>query len=202
MTPIDSSTAFAPLRHPERQRARWLRRSFGAGLLLIAALGAGSLRGEVSKEYQLKAAFLYNFTKFVEWPAQRFNEAAAPIVIGVVGTNPFGDELEKIVRGRKVNGRDIVIAQFPSVEEAKVAHAVFVSAGEAKRSRKDLDALLRAGVLVVGDAAESAALGSVITFVMVEDKVRFEINLVSADQAGLTISSQLLKLATQVRRKP
>lgn len=181
---------------PRRRRpATW-------AFLLLFGLLANPALADVSKEYQLKAAFLYNFTKFVEWPPGRFADDASPIVIGVVGPNPFGDELEKVVRDRKVNGRSIVVVQLESAADARPVHAVFVAAGEESRIEKQLCSITRAGVLTVGESERFAVLDGCVTFTMVKDKVRFEINMTSAEEGGLKISAQLQKLATVVRRRP
>jgi hypothetical protein len=189
-----------------RPAGRWRARGplwvLGLGLFLLGGLGAEPRHAPVSKEYELKAAFLYNFTKFVEWPSPRFPDTTAPIVLGVLGSSPFGDALEKIVRDRKVNGRGIAIRYFDSVRDAHAAHVVFIGAGEEKLLGPQLEPLLRGGVLVVGESRELAARGAIVTFTMAEDKVRFEIDLLAAERAGLKISSQLLKLATHVRRTP
>jgi hypothetical protein len=156
----------------------------------------------VSKEYQVKAAFLYNFTKFVEWPAERFVTAESPIVIGVLGANPFGGELEKIVWDRKVNGRPINIVLLKSPLEGASMHAMFIAAGAEKGIEKHFDSLTRAGVLLVGESERFAALEGTVTFTTIGNKVRFEINMLAAEQGGLKISSQLQKLATAVHRAP
>lgn len=205
---MNRPSPFLPRPAPARPRPPW--RGVGpACLAMLAALGVfavtpGDAAEEhaISKEYQVKAAFLYNFTKFVEWPPRRFANAAAPIVIGVLGAIPLGRELESIVRDRKVNGRGIVIVYPTTAEEAKAAHAVFIAAGEEKRMDTELATLISEGVLVVGESGQLAALGSTIVFKTVDDKVRFEIDLIAAERAGLKISSQLLKLATHVRRQP
>ena len=160
-----------------------------------------SARAEVSKEYQLKAAFLYNFTKFIEWPPQHFAHGERPIVIGLVGTNFFDHELEKIVQSRKVNGREITIIQVESAAEARSADLLFFGDVEKQDSREILEAIRGTDILTVGQSEQFSALGGMITFKMEVDKVRFEINQDSAEQAGLKISAQLLKLATAVRKK-
>jgi hypothetical protein len=171
--------------------------------LLLALFLAGSFRlahaeqEPVSKEYQIKAAFLYNFTKFVEWSPERFAGPAEPIVIGVLGENPFGDELENIVRTRKVNGRSIVVAHFATVSSATGAHILYVSARDAGLAA-ELAGAAPNGVLTVSEAGGAAAT---VTFTTVGDKVRFEIDIAAAERAGLKVSAQLQKLALAVHRQ-
>lgn len=162
-------------------------------------LGPLPLRADVSKEYQLKAAFLYNFAKFVEWPAERFANETSPIVIGVVGRNPFEAELANIVKGRTVNGRAIVVKSITTASEVRSLHLLFLPGGE--ETRLPAAAWRDVAVVTVGESAEFAALGGTITFTQEGDKVRFEINLATAERDGLKISAQLLKLAASVRRK-
>lgn len=166
----------------------------GAGLALAAD-------APVSKEYQIKAAFLYNFTKFVEWPPARFADATSPIVLGLLGPTPLEGELEKIVAGRKVNGREIIIRMIKTSDEAKAAHVVFLgNSQETPSGAARLSDDRAAGVLTVGETAGFSERGGMIGFVLEGDKVRFEINLVAAERAGLRLNAQLLKLATLVRK--
>jgi hypothetical protein len=159
----------------------------------------------VSKEYQIKAAFLYNFARFVDWPAGRFSDAAAPIRIAVVGRNPFGDELENVVRGRKIGGREIIVVYHPSTDlsalDASSHHVIYIGTGEEQSLEKLAGRIGGAGALTVGESVRFSAEGGIVTFSTVDDKVRFEINADAAEGAGLKISAQLLKLATAVRRK-
>lgn len=169
---------------------------------MLLGLSALPLHADITKEYQVKAAFLYNFTKFVEWPPARFADATSPIVIGVLGKNPFGDELEKVARDRKVNGRSITIVHLPTGGDVRPMHVVFIAAGEESLVEKQIGALVSAGVLVVGDSKRFLALGGTVTFTTEDDKVRFTINVAAAEQGGLKISAQLQKLATVVRGRP
>lgn len=155
-----------------------------------------------SKEYQLKAAFIYNFTKFVEWPPQSFTQTNSPIVIGILGRNPFDDELEKIVKERYVNGRGIVVKHITSPPGPEPFHLVFVSNGEEEKWAEVLKSFQKTAVLTVGESEKFALSGGMINFIRQADKVRFEINQDSTEEAGLKINAQLLKLATSVRRKP
>jgi hypothetical protein len=168
--------------------------------LVLLGLATLPLQAEVPKEYQVKAAFLYNFTRFVEWPAGRFADDASPIVIGVLGQNPFGDELEKAIAGRTVNGRSIMAKSVTAAEEISGVHILFVPAGA--ENRVPAAVWQNTGILTVGETEAFAAPGGTITFVREGDKVRFAINLGSAERSGLKLSAQLLKLATAVRRKP
>lgn len=163
---------------------------------MAAALPA---HAEVSKEYQVKAAFVYNFTKFVEWPREHFGDDHRAIVIAVLGQNPFGDELEKILRDRKVGGRELIIKTLASVDDARTADVLFVCDGEEKHLEAVWPSLHAAGVLTIGESTDFAAQG-MITFVLEGDKVRFAVNLASVERAHLKFSAQLLKLATTVRR--
>ncbi len=175
--------------------------------MLLALLAAGMERSSgaeavISKEYQVKAAFLYNFTKFVEWPEEKFTNASSPIVIGVLGRNPFGVELAEMIKDRKVNGHGIQFKQIDMVSEVKGLHVLFVSGGETNRF-EGLEAALKEGsVLGVGESEAFLKRGGVIVFALEGDKVRFEIDMNSAASAKLKISAQLQKLARMVRKKP
>jgi hypothetical protein len=190
-----------------RAIARVVARGGSMALALLALLVCGqsalaATGSAVSKEYQLKAAFLYNFTKFVEWPPQPARDPDQPIVIGVAGRNPFGDELEKIVEGRKVNGRSITVRRITAASEARAVDLLFIGVDEDRWYADMLAAIEGAPVVTVGESARSAALGAMITFTMEAERVRFEINQEAAEKAGLKISAQLLKLATVVRKRP
>jgi hypothetical protein len=167
------------------------------GLLFLGAT-SGVRADSVSKEYQLKAAFLYNFTKFVDWPSQQFADDTSPIVIAVLGKNPFGSEMENLVRNRSVNGRSISIRYIESIEEMAGAHIVFISSGAESRLGDSLFG--RPGVLTVGESSDFASRGGIIRFALIGEKVRFEINQASSEKAGLKLSGQLLKLAMIVRK--
>jgi hypothetical protein len=170
------------------------------GLLAFFGRTSCDAAPEISKEYQVKAAFLYNFTKFVEWPASRFSDNTSPIVITVLGRNPFGEELNSIVRERKVNGRGLVVKIIDSADEATASHLLFVGADAEDRLSGKMDALQKSGVLTVGESPRFIASGGIINFTLEADKVRFQINPQAGEQAGLKISAQLLKLAVIVRK--
>jgi hypothetical protein len=168
------------------------------GLLQFAATAAAA-EPAVSQEYQVKAAFLYNFTKFVEWPATAFPDASSPIVIGIAGDNPFGGELENLVRDRKVNGRPLRVVAVPDLDAAAGVHVIFIPATAERGFEKNIESLTRGGVLVVGETGRFLGLGGTVQFTA-EDRVRFEISVAAATRGGLKISAQLQKLALAVRR--
>ena len=164
-----------------------------------AADGAAAAPG---RECEIKAAFLYNFTKFVDWPAQTFANAGAPIVIGVLGDSPCVQALERLVKDRKVNGRTIFVRRIASAEQAKGTQLLFVGSAQEAQFAGLEPALHSLPVLTVGESPGFATLGGAIDFVPQGDKIRFEINIGVAERAGLKISAQLQKLATVVRRSP
>jgi len=171
-------------------------------LALVSLFFLPVSRADISKEYQLKAAFLYNFTKFVEWPSRCFANATSPITISILGDNPFAEELETAVRGRRVNGRPVVVKVIDSIAQADDAQVLFVAAKNEARLGGTLGALQQTGVLTVGESRQFAAMGGIITFTLQTDKVRFQINQPASEQAGLRINAQLLKLATVVHSAP
>jgi hypothetical protein len=155
-----------------------------------------------AREYEIKAAFLYNFSKFVDWPAQTFANADAPVVIGVLGDSPCVQALERLVKDRKVNGRTIVVRRIASAAEAKLTQMLFVGAAQEAQFAALEPALQSLPVLTVGESPGFATLGGTIDFVPQGDKIRFEINIDAAEHAGLKISAQLQKLAAVVHRSP
>lgn len=150
-------------------------------------------------EYEVKAAMLYNFARFVEWPAQVLGSASDPLVVGVLGLDPFGAILDNTLKGVTVNGRHMVVRRFASVAELKVCHILFVSSSETKSLPAVTQMFERSAVLTVGDMERFARQGGMIGFILDGKKVRFEINLDAAESAGLKISSKLLQLATVTR---
>lgn len=183
-----------------KAKLRWLAFLASLGWLLLSAGLIPGAEAEVSKEYKLKAAFLYNFTKFIQWPGETFQDEKAPIVIGLFGQNPFGRELQIIVDGRKVNGRGLVVKHVETAEAARTAHLVFVSEEASARFGEVKRSLEGARILTVGESESFRAGGGIINFVLERDKLRFEINMDEADRAGLKISAELQKLAKTVRR--
>jgi len=149
-------------------------------------------------EYQIKAAFLYNFAKFVEWPSQKFTNDKAPIIVGLIGKDPFGPDLEKTIQSESVGGRPLVIKRFDDPKEVAGCHLLFVGLTDRRRLNEVLSLAQTNHVLAVGEADRFAEQGGIINFITVDKKVRFEINVEAAKKSDLKISSKLLNLAKVV----
>ena len=177
------------------------------GTLLAAAVAsmlfcAETLRAAdtpAASEAQVKAVFLFNFAKYVEWPAAAFPSAAAPITIGLMGTDPFGGELQHDVEGKTVNGRTFVIKHIASDSELSGCQILFISDSEASRLGGILAKAGSLPILTVGENEAFARNGGIINFVLKNGNVRLEIDLAAAKKAGLTISSRLLAVADVVK---
>jgi hypothetical protein len=186
--------------HPGRLRLpRWKRR---LGLLFVAGL-AGWLpvaRGAAT-EYELKAVFLFNFTRFVDWPETAV-PGKTPLVIGVIGNDPFGAALDAAVRDETVNGRTLIVKRFQRKEDAGYCHVLFISRSETSRLKGILEQVKGKAVLTVSDIERFAYIGGMIGLVMDQAKVRIQINIDTAKAARLALSSKLLRPAELVSREP
>ncbi len=165
--------------------------------MLWVLLGAGILHGQQSNptEYQVKAAYLYNFAKFVQWPTQATTNDV--FTICVLGQDPFGATFEAIA-GQSMNGKKVVIERMTKPHEALGCRILFISLSEEKRLKEILATLNQTSILTVSDMPHFTGRGGMIQFVMAANKVRFEVNLRSAERTGLTLSSQLLRVALTV----
>lgn len=146
-------------------------------------------------EYQVKAAFLYNFAKFVEWPPDAFPNNTTPFTICVLGDNPFGSSLNEIVQGQTINARGFVIRTNIQKQDVKACHILFISDSEKKQLLEDLKSLRGTSVLTVGETPDFAEQGGQIQFFWVNGKIRFAVNTDAAERAHLKMSSKLLALA-------
>jgi hypothetical protein len=156
---------------------------------------------ETSTEYQIKAVFLFNFTQFVEWPANAFPEKQSPLVIGVLGQDPFGTYLDETVKGEKVNGHPLVVRRFNNTDEASLCHILFIHSDKTEHLDQVLKTLKGRSILTVGDATDFARNGGMVRFFKENNKIRIRINLEATKAADLTISSKLLRLAEIVDSK-
>jgi YfiR/HmsC-like len=170
------------------------RRSFCSALSLLAVAGSTTL-GASPTEYQVKAVFLFNFTQFVEWPESAFGDASSPIIIGVLGSDPFGTALEEAIQGETVNGRPLSIRRYASVEAIDDCHVLFFNLPASQNLSAALGSMRQRNVLTVSDAKEFARAGGVIELMTINNKIRLQINVDAAKLANLTISSKLLRPA-------
>ena len=149
-------------------------------------------------EYQVKAAFLFNFAKFVEWPPGSFPSESAPFHICIFGRDPLGTELQEIARNKMVNGRKLEISQISDLQQARSCHILFVSSSARMPMKQILESLRGISVLTVGDSKGFAERGGMINFLLENDRVQFEVNRKAAEEAGLKIDSKLLSVARLV----
>jgi hypothetical protein len=171
--------------------------------LMALLLGSNCGFGEESSltKYQIEAVFLLNFAKYVDWPAAAFPDAAAPITIGIIGTDPFGDNLQHTVEGKSINGRSFVIKHLASGSVLSGCQILFISHSEAATVGGILEKSGVLPILTVGEDEMFARNGGIIKFVLRNGNVRLEIDLAAARKAGLTISSRLLAVADVVKGK-
>ena len=181
-----------------RRHAALLRR--GVACALLSASLSAQVQDPAPSEYQVKAAFLYNFGRFVEWPPQPRPPSA--FTICVLGQDPFGPVLDELIKGKSIQDLKVVVRRPERVEDAGDCRILFISSSEDARLAHILAALRGHSVLTVGEAERFAHRGGMINFRLEGSKVRFEINPHAAEYAGLTISSQLLKLARIIHESP
>jgi hypothetical protein len=174
-----------------------IRHSFAIALGILLSVGA---RAQAADEYRIKAAFLYNFAKFVEWPAQAFKSPSDPIVIGVLGTDPFGDALAEAVAGKTLGGRAFQVREVADAQQVVGCQIVFVSSSERKRLGPLFIRIGNSAVLTVGEMDNFAAEGGIINFKIDEGSVRLQINVEAARRQQLRISAKLLSLAEIVEK--
>jgi len=179
----------------KENRSAW-RRALLSLALLVCPLVTGEDRA--MSEYQVKAAFLYNFTKFVSWPAAAFATTNAPFVLGIAGTDPFGKSLDEVVRNEMVENHPILVKRLRAGDDLGSCHMLFISSSEKEWVESMLAQLRRRPILIVGDTAGFAARGVTVNLLLAQGSVKMEINHKAAEQAGLEISSKMLGLATIV----
>lgn len=172
----------------------------GLRLALLLGLGAWAspaLRAQAvtASEYQLKAVFLFNFAQFTEWPAAAFTSLETPLIIGVLGDDPFGRMLDDTVQAETIGGRKLAVRRYRRVEEIADCHILFISQSESDRLGAILTALKGRSILTVGDTTGYALRGVMIRFMNDRGRIRLRVNLETTRAAGLVISSKLLRSA-------
>jgi hypothetical protein len=179
-------------------RARRFTRILAVAAMACACLQARPAPAQEMLEYQVKAAFLYNFTKFVSWPKDNFAAADAPIVLCLVGRNPFDGGLRDMLRDRKAQGRALTLLSDEEAGDFQACNVVFIPRAEDDQLARILQNTTGRGVLTVGESQAFAKAGGMIRLLLEEKKVRFDVNTARAAAERLKISSQLLKLARNV----
>ncbi|HEX6428631.1 MAG TPA: YfiR family protein [Niastella sp.] len=152
-----------------------------------------------SREYQLKAVFLFNFTQFVNWPVNAFENDQSPLVIGVIGENPFGAFLVQTVSGEKINGHPLVVQHYKNEEEIKSCHILFVNIGETKKQEQVLGDLQGKNILTVSDDPDFLKQGGMVRFVTNNNKIKLQINMDACKESKMVLSSKLLRLAEIIK---
>lgn len=160
--------------------------------MLLSSLPA---KAQLPREYQLKAVFLYNFVQFTEWPTNAFADDKSPIVIGIVGADPFGPVLEQTIQDENVSGHPLVVQHYPHAADIKTCHMLFITQPEIRHLDEILKAIKDKPVLTVSDTDSSTTAGVMIRFILENNKVHFRINAPAARAANINLSSKLLRVA-------
>jgi len=186
---------------PHPDTIRWPAAVLCVAWLLLAGVGRAGAQ-VAAGEYDLKAAFLLNFGRFVEWPSSAFASSASPFVIGIAGEDPLGARIDEVVAGRTIGGRAVEVRRLRDVDESTRCQMVFVSkALPASRVAQLLGLLKRSSVLTVGESPGFPHRGGVINFILEDGTVRFEVSQSNAERHHLKVSSKLLGLARLVKEE-
>jgi len=164
-------------------------------VLLCVILSLKGFSQSTSREYNIKAAFLYNFTQFIEWPANAFTNADAPFVIGILGEDPFGSYIDETVANEKLKGHPVIVQRYSRLRDIRNCNMLFISNSMTSRLQEILAVLDNKSVLTVSDIPNFARNGGMICFVTKENKIKLQINPSAAKDADLNISSKLLRVA-------
>jgi hypothetical protein len=173
----------------------------GVALLLLLVGTVGLSAQTPATEYEVKAAYLLNFGKFIKWPATPAQPELEKFTICVMGDDPFGPVLDLTVREERIAGKPVIARRITHTQDTAGCQVLFISRSEEKQVRKLLPGLNKSGMLTVSDMPGFLDHDGMIQFILVGNRVRFEVNLDSVQGAGLTLSSELLKVASFVKGK-
>ena len=172
---------------------------------LIAAIAAvyvmavwTHVTAQTYTETEVKAAFIYKFTSFIEWPKESFPDKSSRFRIGILGDDPFGNVLDDTLKGKQAQDHAIELVRAKKCDDLLECEIVFISPSEKDHYPEILDKFIARSILTIGDSEGFAAMGGIINLVKVDNKIRFEVNLNAARKANLKISSQLLKIAPKI----
>jgi hypothetical protein len=170
-------------------------------LLLSFTAPCGVAQDAAVPEADLKAAFLFNFAKFVEWPAEAFPQEDSPLTIGIYGDEDFTSTLRTLIKDKKAHGRAFVVKRLTTIQEAKSCQMLFFRDAEGKRVFPALyDSIKRSSILTVGESEDFLDAGGMLNLFFEDKRLRFDVNPAPAESAKLSISSQLLRLAKNIRK--
>lgn len=192
---VFAPTSPRPPRHPLRAAAVAVLALVLATVGSVASAPLAAPTKPPTREYDLKAVFLLHFSRFVEWPADALGDPASPILIGVLGVDPFGPALDEVVAGETRDGRPLRIRRSHDVQDLLDCHIVYISESESPRLEETLAALRARPVLTVGESELFSLSGGIIRFLLVGRHVRLRIHVAAAREARLVISSKLLRQA-------
>jgi YfiR/HmsC-like len=197
----DRTFEIRPARKNWQVRVLALLRQMVTGVLCVAMVSTNLLcENQKPSEYQVEAAYLFNFGKFVNWPSEAAEKNTGSFVICVLGDDPFGTSLDQLMGHGTVKGKGLVAKRITRVQDAAACQVLYISSSEASRAAKIISTLGNTSVLTVSDIPQFIERGGMIQFILDGGKVRFQVNLSAAENAGLVMSSELLKVAVSVRR--
>jgi hypothetical protein len=176
-----------------------MSRVFFAAFAFTVTAGAIALRAQPSLEYNVKAALLLNFARFIEWPDKAFADARTPISVCVFGDNPFGDALDRALQGETIHNRTLAARQVTGPAAGAACHLLFVPTGAESRARTTMHQP-GSHAVTVGESSRFENIGGAVTFVLEDGRVRFKVNLRPVEERGVRISARMLQLASRVER--
>jgi uncharacterized protein DUF4154 len=187
---------------PARERRMQFAATVLAGLVSLTSVAIACAQANPSGEYQVKAAFLFHFAQFVDWPSEAFKDAATPLTYCTAPGDPFGGALDASLNGKVIDGRAVRVLHFRETQEIQGCQVLFMGIADKKFTSATLASLKGTPVLTVGESEHFVQEGGMIGFFLEDNKVRFEINLAAAEHAKLKISAGLLSLPKSVIGSP
>jgi len=172
-----------------------LSRIIVAILLCLSAVLGARAQSPDSSEYLIKAGYIFNFAQLVQWPAGALPHEDSPIVIGILGTDPFGGTIDQVLANKKVDGRSVIVKRLNRGASVKDCNILFISSSEAAHLSEVLQSVKGLPILTIGEIPGFANRGGIINLTLEENRVRFQVNIEAAKRANLNISSRLLALA-------
>jgi len=187
--------------HSQSKRRARDRARLWYALILWLVLGLaqpGFAQKASPSEYEIKAAMIYRFAQFLEWPTNLFASSQSPLQVGIAGPDPFGTAIDAVLKDQSVGTHDLLILRYPQPTSATNCHLLFISSGQATETEKLLTLLKAKPVLTIGEDEDFAKKGGHIRLYLQDNKLRFDINLAAMERSGLKMHSQVLKLATRI----